>query len=95
MPLPKDGAERKVAAQLADGRIYTGKQALDLGLVDRLGNLQVAVDIAAELSDVEGEPQLVYPEKEKPRLVEFLIQETMGHLRQEIFPGLQYRWNGI
>ncbi|AJF06941.1 signal peptide peptidase SppA [Geoalkalibacter subterraneus] len=87
--------ERTVAAQLADGRIYTGKQALDLGLIDRLGNLQVAVDLAAELSGVEGEPQLVYPEKEKPRLVEFLIQETMGQLRQEIFPGLQYRWNGL
>jgi len=88
------GMERDVAAQLADGRIYTGKQAFDLGLVDRLGNLQAAVDVAAELSDVEGEPQLVYPEKEKPRLIEFLIQETMGQLRQEIFPGLQYRWNG-
>jgi protease-4 len=89
------GMERDVAAQLADGRIYTGKQAFELGLVDRLGNLQVAVDVAAELSDVEGEPQLVYPEKEKPRLIEFLIQETMGQLRQEIFPGLQYRWNGL
>ncbi len=39
--------EEKVR-ELADGRIFTGRQALALGLVDKLGNFQDALDLAAE-----------------------------------------------
>jgi len=42
--------------KLADGRVYTGQQAKELGLVDRLGGLQDAVRIAAGRAGVEGEP---------------------------------------
>jgi protease-4 len=45
--------------EIADGRIYTGKQAIELGLVDELGNLPEAIDRAAELGGIEGEPRLV------------------------------------
>jgi len=45
--------------EIADGRIYTGKQAMELGLVDELGNLSEAIDRAAELGGIEGEPRLV------------------------------------
>ncbi len=38
---------------LADGRVYTGQDALELGLVDELGTLETAVDAAEELSGVE------------------------------------------
>ncbi len=44
---------------LADGRVYTGRQALGLGLVDRLGNLPDAIQRAAELGGIEGEPRIV------------------------------------
>jgi protease-4 len=44
---------------LADGRIYTGQQALDLGLVDQLDNLSGAIQRAAELGGIEGEPRIV------------------------------------
>ncbi len=45
--------------KLADGRIYTGRQALELGLVDQLGNLSAAIRHAAELGGIEGEPRIV------------------------------------
>jgi protease-4 len=45
--------------EIADGRVYTGKQAMELGLVDELGNLPEAIDRAAELGGIEGEPRLV------------------------------------
>ena len=56
-----DGRELPVdtVKDLADGRIYTGRQALELGLVDQLGNLSVAVQLAAELGGIEGEPRIV------------------------------------
>lgn len=40
----------------ADGRILTGKQALNLGLVDELGDLHRAVRLAAEMAELPGEP---------------------------------------
>jgi protease-4 len=46
------------AKSLADGRIYTGRQALDLGLVDTLGGLQDAVDRASELAGIH-DPEVV------------------------------------
>jgi len=46
---------------LADGSIFTGLQAYNLGLVDTLGGLHEAVNLAAALAGVEGEPTIVRP----------------------------------
>jgi protease IV len=46
---------------LADGRIFTGREALELGLVDHLGDLEDAIDAAAKLAGIEGEPDVVSP----------------------------------
>lgn len=40
--------------QLADGRIYSGRQAVDCGLADQLGNLDTAIDEAAQLANIEN-----------------------------------------
>ncbi|MDF1557308.1 MAG: signal peptide peptidase SppA [ANME-2 cluster archaeon] len=45
---------------LADGRVYTGSRAMELGLVDETGNLYYAIDVAAELGGIEGEPTVIY-----------------------------------
>jgi len=45
--------------EVADGRICTGRQAREMGLVDELGYLQDAIDRAAELGGIEGEPRIV------------------------------------
>lgn len=44
---------------LADGRIFTGRQAMGLGLVDRLGGLDDAVREAGRRASIEGEPRIV------------------------------------
>lgn len=49
----KDPAEIR---SLADGRVFTGRQALELGLVDRLGDFHDAVLLAGELAGIPGEP---------------------------------------
>ena len=48
--------EEDQVKKLADGRVYTGRQALELGLVDQLGDMQQAIQTAADLAGVEGEP---------------------------------------
>jgi len=60
------------ARELADGRVYTGQQALDLGLVDRLGNLPDAIALAAELGGIQGEPRVIEYER-APSLMEMLL----------------------
>lgn len=45
---------------LADGRVFTGSKAVELGLVDETGNLYDAIDVAAELGGIEGEPTVKY-----------------------------------
>lgn len=44
--------------KLADGRVFTGRQAKKIGLVDELGNFHKALDIAAKKAGIEGEPKI-------------------------------------
>jgi len=55
--------ERSKVAQIADGRILTGEQAKNLGLVDQLGNLHDTIDITAKMVGIEGKPNVLYPKR--------------------------------
>ncbi|MBM4121593.1 MAG: signal peptide peptidase SppA [Nitrospira sp.] len=57
---------------LADGRIFTGRQAKDAKLVDELGDLEDAIKLAAEMGGIEGEPRVVEPRRR------FSIRELIG-----------------
>ena len=52
--------DRAKVQQLADGRVYTGKEAMDLGLVDQTGGMYDAIDLAARLGGISGEPEIVF-----------------------------------
>ncbi|MCL0101207.1 signal peptide peptidase SppA, partial [Peptococcaceae bacterium] len=45
--------------KLADGRVYTGRQALELGLVDKLGDMRDAIEVTADLAGIVGDPYIV------------------------------------
>ncbi len=45
--------------ELADGRVYNGRQALALGLIDALGDLDDAIEKAKELGGIRGEPRII------------------------------------
>ena len=69
--------DRAKVTQIADGRILTGEQAKQLGLVDRIGNLDDAIDATAKLVGIEGKPDIVYPRK-KFSIWELLIRQTVS-----------------
>jgi len=81
----------------ADGRVFTGEQARTMGLVDTIGTYEDAVEIAAHLGKIDGEPAIVKERKHGPSLFERLFGEVLaGNLegvRGEFFhrPILQYR----
>ncbi|NGZ11311.1 MAG: signal peptide peptidase SppA [Nitrospira sp. LK70] len=55
--------EIRAAQALADGRIFTGRQAKEAKLVDELGDLEDAIQLAAEVVGIEGEPKVVEPRR--------------------------------
>jgi len=60
---------------LADGRVFTGRQALKAHLIDKLGNFYTAVNIAAKLAGIKGKPVLVYPKKNKLNELKKLLEQ--------------------
>ncbi len=75
----------KEVRPLADGRIFTGRQAKEMGLVDELGNLHDAIRLAAKLGGIEGEPKVVEPRKS------FSIRNLLESQVFGSFPNLQLR----
>jgi protease-4 len=75
---------------LADGRIFTGRQAKEKGLVDELGGLQDAVRIAGEMIGARGEPKLVEPKK-RFSIIDFLREEFFGGIASSALPGKTIR----
>lgn len=79
---------------LADGRVYTGRQAKKLGLIDQLGTFEDAVDWVKDKAHITGEPTLVYPKQDKAGLLSSLIKgATQTAMRQVRSPSplFEYR----
>ncbi|MBW2614801.1 MAG: signal peptide peptidase SppA [Deltaproteobacteria bacterium] len=84
--------------QIADGRIFSGAQAKELGLVDVLGNFQDAVEIAKNLAGIKGDVTLVYPENDKLKLWDLVFEAAAGSvskLIQRMKTRVEYRWDGF
>ncbi|MBW3554914.1 MAG: signal peptide peptidase SppA [Gemmatimonadetes bacterium] len=58
---------------LADGRILSGRQAVQRGLVDRLGNLEEAIALAGEMAGIGSDPRIVRPPRERESLLERML----------------------
>ncbi len=71
--------------RLADGRIFTGRQAKDVKLVDDLGDLQAAINAAADLAGIEGEPKVVEPQKP------FSIRELIDSKLMGVMPNIDFQ----
>jgi len=69
--------------ELADGRILSGQQAMDLGLVDQMGNFQDAIDLAAEMGGIPGKPHVIYPRKRR-NITDFLFEKVIATLVEKI-----------
>ncbi|HSH02872.1 MAG TPA: signal peptide peptidase SppA [Anaerolineae bacterium] len=90
--------------EIADGRIYTGLQAMDVNLVDAVGNRQDAINKAADLGGITGEPRIVEYEH-LPSFSDFLTgityqlnQSESDQILQTVqtfmTPRLEYRYAG-
>jgi len=69
----RGGKLKKPIDKLAAGRVFTGQQALDLGLIDKIGSLEDAVRHVAEEAKIEDYEVRVYPEPKN--FLEVLMEE--------------------
>ena len=70
------GLDEKTVLGFADGRVYSGQQALALKMVDEMGGLDDAVEGAAKLAGIRGKPKVVYPRR--PFSLRGLLQNRLG-----------------
>jgi protease-4 len=81
---------------IADGRIYTGRQAKEIQLVDELGTLQDAVTFTASTLGIVGKPKVVEEEREPLWWLKFILERLPDSLMVRPWPTadtvLQYRW---
>ena len=87
--IPKENLRK-----IADGRIFTGRQAQKLGLVDYLGDMGYAVTLAGEMSGIKGKPEVVYPKKKGSRFWDYLFREMFTALELQMRAKAE-QFNGI
>lgn len=61
--------KKSKAEKIAQGQVFTGRQAKDLGLIDEIGNFQDAVRLAGKLAGIPGEPRVIELPKPFPRIL--------------------------
>ncbi len=82
--------------KIADGRVFSGRQAKQLKLIDDLGDLNTAVRLAGAMSGIKGMPDTVYPPRKKDSLADYFLQGMMSRAIDEIrnktaaSPGVSY-----
>jgi len=76
--------ERNKVLELADGRIFTGRQAKNLGLVDELGNFYDAVALTGKLAGIKGEPVIYEFGPQSP------FERIFGGIRSVLTPNYSY-----
>jgi len=66
------GLNREDILPYADGRVFTGDQALDYGFVDRLGDLDDAIQMAGKMGGIKGRPTVVRKDRRRGSLLDYL-----------------------
>lgn len=84
---------REKVLQLADGRVFTGKQAYEEGLIDLLGDYEEAVRLAAEMGGIEGKPKIVKLRRSRFALIDLFFQKIEGIIQGSNQMTLKYSLN--
>jgi len=82
---------------IANGKVWTGEQALSMKLIDKVGDFEAAVKDTAKSVGISGEPTLVHPEKDRRTLLDLLLGDVSRYLpdREKMLEqqvGFYYLW---
>jgi protease IV len=82
---------------IANGKVWTGEQALSMKLIDSVGDFEAAVADTAKAVGIRGEPTLIRPEKDRRTLLDLLLGDVSQYLptREKLMEqqvGFYYLW---
>ena len=82
---------------IANGKVWTGSQALDMKLIDNVGDFQAVIKDTAKSVGISGEPTLVHPEKDRRTLLDLMTGDISQYLPDaakmlEQHVGFYYLW---
>src|SRR6266851_6494803 len=82
---------------IANGKVWTGQQALSMKLIDNVGDFEAAVKDTAKAVGISGEPTLVHPEKDRRTLLDLMLGDVSKYLpdREKMLEqqvGFYYLW---
>jgi protease-4 len=82
---------------IANGKVWTGEQALSMKLIDSVGDFEAAVKDTAKSVGISGEPTLVRPEKDRRTLLDLMLGDVSQYLpdREKMLEqqvGFYYLW---
>jgi len=91
------GLKYEDVKSLANGKVWTGEQAMSMKLIDSVGDFETAVADTAKSVGIKGEPTLVRPEKERKTLLDLLLGDVSEYLpsREKMLEqqvGFYYLW---
>jgi protease-4 len=85
---------REKVKEIADGRVFSGRKAKELGLVDSLGDMSAAAKLAGKLAGKEGKYDLVYPSKKRSTFFDYLMEGAASSISNSLKEKLESR-NGV
>jgi protease IV len=82
---------------IANGKVWTGKEALSMRLIDNVGDFEAVVHDTAQSVGISGEPTLVHPEKDRRTMLDLLVGDVSQYLPDtekmlEQHVGFYYLW---
>jgi protease-4 len=82
---------------IANGKVWTGEQALSMKLIDNVGDFEAVVKDTAKSVGISGEPTLVHPEKDRRTLLDLMLGDVSQYLPNtekmlEQHVGFYYLW---
>lgn len=83
------GKKADEIAALADGRVWSGRDAYKLGLVDALGGFNAALEALKEEAGISGNVALIYPKKNADTLIEEFLTQGVSSVSQQVREGVK------
>ena len=85
---------RQQVVAIADGRVFTGRQAKEYGLVDYLGDMGSAAKLASQLAGKDGKYDLVYPQKKRASILDYVFESAANQLSRSLREKTE-SWGGV
>lgn len=74
--------------EISDGRVFSGREAYNLGLIDQLGTFSDAITVAKELAGIKGEPKIIWRKRGRLELIEEMLGDRLKGLLMDLLSPL-------